>query len=183
MKNIRDEEFIRGTVPMTKFNIRSLITAYLGIEEGDKLLDIGGGTGSVSVECALQGAKVTSVEMKKDGCNLIRANAQKFGVQVRIINGKAPEVLPDEIFDKCFIGGSGGELKNIFAYLESHFKKGGILCASFITVKNLNCFLDLLKEYRYRNSEVNLIQTASMNENGLFKGENPIYIVRAVAYN
>ena len=41
MRWIRDEEFIRGKVPMTKFNIRVLTMAYLSIEEGDRLLDIG----------------------------------------------------------------------------------------------------------------------------------------------
>ena len=42
---------------MTKFNTRILTVAYLSIEEGDKLLDIGAGTGSVSIEAGLQGLK------------------------------------------------------------------------------------------------------------------------------
>ena len=45
MKWIKDEEFIRGSIPMTKFNIRVLNMAYLSIEEGDNLLDIGAGQG------------------------------------------------------------------------------------------------------------------------------------------
>ena len=39
MKNIKDSEFIRGEVPMTKFNIRSLSIAHLQIEKGDKKHD------------------------------------------------------------------------------------------------------------------------------------------------
>ena len=50
---------------MTKFNIRILNMAYLSIEKGDRLLDIGAGTGSISIEAALQGAKVWAVEKPK----------------------------------------------------------------------------------------------------------------------
>ena len=169
---------------MTKFNIRSLSIAYLQIEKGDKFLDIGGGTGSVSIEAALQGAEVSTVEFNEEASSLILENAKKFGVKINIILGKAPEALlsaeyKDLQFDKCFIGGSGGELKNIFNYLEGHLKKGGIICANFILIKNLNEFLELLPKYGYTEIEADLIQTASMGRAGLFKGENPVYIVRA----
>ncbi|UTC63941.1 precorrin-6Y C5,15-methyltransferase (decarboxylating) subunit CbiT [Treponema sp. OMZ 788] len=183
MKNIKDSEFIRGEVPMTKFNIRNLSLAHLQIEKGDRFLDIGGGTGSVSVEAALQGAEVSTVELNEEACSLILENAKKFGVKINLISGKAPEALvnyaSDAIFDKCFIGGSGGELKNIFDYLEGHLKKGGIICANFILIKNLNEFLELLPKYGYTEIETHLIQTAAMGKSGLFKGENPIYIVKA----
>ena len=169
---------------MTKFNIRSLSIAYLQIEKGDKFLDIGGGTGSVSIEAALQGAEVSTVEFDKTAYALIKENAKKIGVKINLILGKAPEALlsaeyKDLQFDKCFIGGSGGELKNIFDYLEGHLKKGGIICANFILIKNLNEFLELLPKYGYTEIEANLVQTASMGRAGLFKGENPVYIVRA----
>lgn len=169
---------------MTKFNIRNLSLAHLQIEKGDKFLDIGGGTGSVSIEAALQGAEVSTVEFNKEACCLITENAKKFGVKINLITGKAPEaLLSDEYkelhFNKCFIGGSGGELKNIFDYLKDHLKNGGIICANFILIKNLNEFLELLPKYGYTEIEAHLIQTASMGKAGLFKSENPIYIVRA----
>ena len=55
--SIADEEFIRGKVPMTKSEVRSLCLAKLNLPEDGILYDIGAGTGSVSVEAAVKGRK------------------------------------------------------------------------------------------------------------------------------
>lgn len=52
MYHIKDSEFIRGEVPITKEEIRWVSIGKLQIEEGDICLDIGGGTGSISIEMA-----------------------------------------------------------------------------------------------------------------------------------
>lgn len=180
MKWIRDEEFIRGKIPMTKFNIRILTMAYLSIVKEDRLLDIGAGTGSISIEAALQGAKVWSVEKNKDGIDIIDKNKSKFNVNINLIEGEAPKALPDIKFNKCFLGGSGGKLKEIFEYLDYHMEPKGILCGNFITLKNLNYFLQLLKAYEYTDIDVQLIQSSYMDKIGLMKGNNPIFIVKGV---
>lgn len=50
MKFIKDEEFIRGKVPMTKEEVRILSIAKLELEKDDKMLDVGAGTGSISIQ-------------------------------------------------------------------------------------------------------------------------------------
>lgn len=183
MKWIKDEMLVRGSIPMTKFNIRILTIGYLEIEEGDRLLDIGAGTGSISIEASLQGAKVWAIEKEEEGVELIGKNNNKFSTNINIIHGYAPDNLPDTVFSKCFIGGSRGRLKEIFKYLNTHLEKDGILCGNFITLKNLSKFTDLLSEYKYKNIETNLIQTSSIDKIGLLKGENPIFIVKGVKTN
>lgn len=165
---------------MTKFNIRALTIAHLSIEQGDKLLDIGAGTGSVSIEAALQGAEVWSIERETEGVELIEANAQKFNTRVNIIKGLAPRDLPDLTFDKCFIGGSGGKLEEIFYYLENNLKKNGIVCANFIMIKNLNEFQTLLEKYNYKDIETELIQASYIDHIGLLRSQNPIFIIKGV---
>lgn len=180
MKWIRDEEFIRGDIPMTKFNIRILVIAHLAIEKGDRLLDIGAGTGSISVESALQGANVWAIEKEKEGVDIINKNSIKFNVNLNLIEGQAPENLPNIEFNKCFIGGSGGKLNGIFKYLETHLEAGGIVCGNFIRLKNLDNFIQFLEEYKYENIGVQLIQSSYMDKIGLMKGQNPIFIVKGM---
>lgn len=183
MKWIKDEEFIRGKIPMTKFNIRILTIAYLEIKEGDRFLDIGAGTGSVSIEAALHGAKTWAIEKEAEGIDLIRLNNNKFNTDINIIEGQAPRDLPPIKINKCFVGGSRGQLKDIFDYLEENLDHGGILCGNFITLKNLNEFTELLKKYNYSNIETGLIQTSYMDKIGLMKGQNPIFIIKGVKNN
>ena len=180
MKWIRDKDFIRGKTPMTKFNIRALNMAYLSIEEGDVFLDIGAGTGSISVEASLQGAKVYAIEKDKEAIELLYRNKKKFSVDMEVIGGTAPKDLPCLKVDKCFIGGSSGQLSRIFEYLEHYLKKDGILCGNFIKLRNLEEALRYLKEYNYKDIDVQLIQTSYMDEKGLLKGNNPIFIIKGV---
>ena len=183
MKWIKDEDWIRGNIPMTKFNIRILTLGYLAIEKGDRFLDIGAGTGSVSIECALHGAQVWAIERQQQGIDLIKANNEKFGAGVHIIKGQAPEDLPNMKFNKCFIGGSGGKLDGIFSYLNKNLDHKGIVCGNFITLNNANLFINLLKEYNYTHIETQLIQVSYMDNIGLMKGQNPIFIIKGVKNN
>ena len=68
---IPDSEFIRGDVPMTKEEIRILSISKLQLTVGDCLLDVGAGTGSVSIEMArlLPESTVYAVEQKEKHWN------------------------------------------------------------------------------------------------------------------
>ena len=84
---IRDEAFIRGQIPMTKFTVRAVTMALLDIEPWDVFVDIGAGTGSISVQAALLGADVFAIEQVQEGVELIQRNAKQFGLDIHIIHG------------------------------------------------------------------------------------------------
>ncbi len=165
---------------MTKKAIRVLSVSYLDIEEGLKVLDIGSGTGSISLQCALFGGRVTAIERKEEAVELLKENAKVQNLDLELIHGLAPKDLPKESFDRVFIGGSAGNLEGIFTYLDEYLLPGGILVGNFITLKNTWKMYDLLKQFNYKEVEVELVQTAKLDHLGLLKGENPIYIMKGV---
>lgn len=116
-----DSSFIRGSVPMTKREIRALSILTLHIRPDDILYDIGAGTGSVSVEMALSAENgfVYAIECTPEGCSLIEANRKKFGLHnLKVISGTAPEALNGlPVPDAAFIGGSKGKLEEIIGFL------------------------------------------------------------------
>ena len=70
---IPEESFLRGRVPMTKSEVRSVILSKLSVKEEDIVYDCGAGTGSVSVELALAAGKgrVYAVDCDPEGIELI----------------------------------------------------------------------------------------------------------------
>ena len=86
---LADEKFIRGNVPMTKAEIRALVMVKAGIRPEDTVVDIGAGTGSISIEAALAATKgkVYAIERNPEGVELIRRNAEQFTVKHRMLCG------------------------------------------------------------------------------------------------
>lgn len=78
---ISDDCFIRGKIPMTKSEVRAVCISKLAVERDGICWDIGCGTGSVTVEMALQCAdgRVYAVDKSPEAEELTRQNAIKFG--------------------------------------------------------------------------------------------------------
>ena len=111
--------FLRGAVPMTKQMVRAAVLAQLGAAERGVYWDVGAGTGSVSVELAVQCRRgaVYAVERRSEACALIRANREKFCAwNLRVVEGRAPEALEElPAPEGVFVGGGGGALDAIVA--------------------------------------------------------------------
>ena len=184
-QGIDDGEFIRGSVPMTKSEVRAITLSKLKIDRTMDILDIGAGTGSVSIEAALAGKRVTAVERDPEGVDLIKKNAEKFSLNnIDIIQGLAPIDLPSRTrYQRVFIGGSGGKLSPIFEYLNSALEPNGVVVANTITVENTGKILALLKEYNYRDIEivsVNISRNKKVGPVNMMMAENPITIISGV---
>ncbi len=90
---------------ITRRSVRAMTLAALGPRGGEMLWDIGGGSGSVSVEWCLNGGRAVTVEPRADRIANIAANIEGFGLagRMRALHGSAPEALaglppPDAIF-------------------------------------------------------------------------------------
>ena len=180
-KHIRDDEFTRDNIPMTKEDIRALCIARLALEHDSILYDIGAGTGSIAVEASLvsHDIRVYAVEKKSEGYVLINQNRCKFSCDnVFLINGEAPEAIeylpaPTHVF----IGGSGGRLKEI---IECVMKKNPFVRIVINTIA-LNSAAEVMRviEELDLDSEIISVNTAKAKKMGgydMMMGQNPVYI-------
>lgn len=93
---LRDEDFLRGKVPMTKEEIRLLSVAKLDIHPQDVIWDIGAGTGSVSIALAYAASEgmVYAIERNEEAVALLAENRKRLGAyNVQIRQATAPEGL------------------------------------------------------------------------------------------
>lgn len=183
---MRDEEMIRGNIPMSKMEVRATSLAFLDLYTAKSLLDIGAGTGSVGIEAARRHPhlKVTAIERVSEGIELIRTNAAQFGVTVNTIEALAPCDLGEETFDRVFIGGTGKQLNPILDWLkEKHLEDGGIIVVNTIAIESLGETLKALETSGFSEIEGSMIQASRLDNLGqyhYFKPLNPCYVIKAM---
>ena len=179
---MKDSEFIRGKVPMTKEEIRTISIDKLNLSDAKRFLDIGAGTGSISIEAAFKyrDLEVLSIERKDEAIELINKNIEKFNLNnIQVVQGYAP-IETNKKFDSIFIGGSGGNLEDIIKCSKNLLNENGTLVINCIILDTLYNSLSLLEKYRFDNVEtimVNIARLEKLGEGGYFKPLNPTYII------
>lgn len=180
---IPDELFIRGEVPMTKAEIRAVIISKLRLKDDQVVYDIGAGSGSVSVELALNSNMVYALERKEKALNLIKKNIENFKLDnIEVIKSEAPlkmEGLPKA--DRIFIGGSGGHLAEIIDQAEKKLNKRGRIVLTAVTLNTLTTAVEKLEALNYNLDIVNIAVTRTRNikKYKMFKALTPIYVISA----
>lgn len=183
---IPDDLFVRGSVPMTKEELRSVVIAKLRLKLGQIVFDIGAGTGSISVEVAFQAREgiVYAVERKEGAVNLIKENAANFGLNnIEFIQGEAPQALAAlPAPDRVVIGGSGGCLQEILKMVDKKLKNEGRIVITAITINTLNQAIEYLEYLQYQVDVCNIAvtRTKKVADYHMFTALNPVYIITAV---
>ncbi|PRX29845.1 cobalt-precorrin 7 C15-methyltransferase [Orenia metallireducens] len=180
---IPDSEFIRGEIPMTKEEVRTISLSKLRLKDDSIVYDIGAGTGSLTIESALLASKgrVYAIERETEGVDLIKSNAAKFQVSnLEVIQGSAPKALLDlpEV-DRVFIGGSGGKLEEILDVIDKKLKAKGRIVINAITLNTLNSSIKKLEElaYDFEICNIAVTRTRQVGDYQMLQGLNPVYII------
>ncbi|WP_027531231.1 bifunctional cobalt-precorrin-7 (C(5))-methyltransferase/cobalt-precorrin-6B (C(15))-methyltransferase [Bradyrhizobium sp. WSM3983] len=121
---------------ITKRPMRALALSALAPRLGERLWDIGAGSGSVSVEWALCGGTAIAIEAREDRAANARSNAAVFGLahRITVLTGQAPEALAAlDPPDAVFIGG-GLDLA-MFDSIWSRLAPGARLVAHAVTLE------------------------------------------------
>jgi precorrin-6Y C5,15-methyltransferase (decarboxylating) len=139
-----DEAFLQSKPKqglLTPAEVRAIALAQMDLGPRSIVWDIGAGSGSVAIEAAqiASGGTTYAIEMDIDDHNLIRSNADRFGVENLVsVLGRAPEAwdnLPPP--DSIFVGGSGREISHLCELAYDRLRPGGRLVANVGSIENL----------------------------------------------
>ena len=175
-----DEAFDRDETPMTKSEVRAISLSKLGLTQNAVVYDVGSGSGSVSVECALQAScgRVYAIEMKEKAIALTERNARKFGLSnLEVVAGRAPEAFETlEMPTHAFIGGSTGSMRGIIDSLLAKNPKIRIV-VNTVTLETLAELTEISKEFDFCDiAEVSVTKPRTLGRYRLMTAQNPVFI-------
>lgn len=181
-----DSSYQRGSVPMTKEEVRWLSLLKLRIGVKDTILDIGAGTGSVTVGAALLASQgtVTAVERNPEAVDLIRLNAEKAGAgNIQVLAGSAPDILTGlTLFNGIFVGGSGGNMGALIDWCALHLCPGGRMVINTVTLENSAEAALHVKNSLFEEIEIVQVSVAKGRNAGsltMMEAQNPVMILSA----
>ena len=185
---IPDELFYRvEDVPITKEDIRALVVSKLRLKEKSSAIDVGCGSGSITVEMCLQTkGKIYAIDFDEKAVELTRKNLQKFDVRAEVIFSKAQDVLtllPQ--VDAILIGGTSGEVERIVNLGVDRLNKGGRIVIDTVLIETMYRALTTINQANLEEVDVTqaIIAKARKVATGtMMLARNPIIIISATKH-
>ena len=185
---IPDENFERiDKVPITKEEVRTVQISKARLKPGQIIYDIGCGSGSISIEAALQiesSGKVLAIDFDENAIELTKKNAEKFQISnIITIFGNAKEKILDlEEADAIFIGGTGGDTKEIVELSQNKLKTGGRIVIGTILIETLSSVLQILEKLQFESvdiTQVTIAKSRKTTTGTMMLARNPVTIISA----
>jgi cobalt-precorrin-6B (C15)-methyltransferase len=191
-----DDLFARGDAPMTKSEVRAVTMSAARLRPRDRVLDVGAGTGSLTVEAALlcPEGHVVAVERDPAALDLLRVNVERFRVgNVTVVAGAAPEAvtgpatasgaaLAPSSFDCVLVGGSGGRLEAILDVAAELLRPGGRLVCNTVCLETTAKAAAALRRppwTAFSCSQVSVARGVSAGPLLRFEALNPVWVTAA----
>jgi cobalt-precorrin-6B (C15)-methyltransferase len=182
---IPDELFERTEdVPITKEDVRALAVSKLRLKEGFSAIDVGCGSGSITVELCLQTrGKVYGIDFDKNAVELTKKNLLKFGVDAEIVLGKAQDVLPTlpEV-DAIVVGGTWGDARQVIQLAVGRLKKGGRIVIDTILIETMYQALTAVNELQLIDvdvTQVTIAKARKVTTGTMMLARNPVMMISA----
>ena len=185
---IPDENFERTeSVPITKEEIRAIQISKARLSSGQTVLDIGCGSGSITVEAGLQvesDGKVIGIDLDPNAIELTNRNLKKFGVDnATLILGNAKEKISDlPEADAIFIGGTGGDTQEIVQLCEDKLKSGGRIVIGVILIETLYAVLQTIEKLKFDSIDITQITIGKSRKTStgtMMLARNPVTVISA----
>ena len=183
---IPDELFERvEDVPITKEEVRAVQISKARLKSGMVVYDIGCGSGSISVEAALQveeSGSVHAIDFDTKAIELTKKNIVKFNLENILVSfGNAKDIinsLPDA--DAIFIGGTGGDTKEIVELCENKLKSGGRIVIGIILIETLYSVLKTIENLKFTSIDITQITIGKSRKTStgtMMLSRNPVSVI------
>jgi cobalt-precorrin-6B (C15)-methyltransferase len=185
---IPDEFFERTEkVPITKEEVRVIQISKARLCPGQLVYDVGCGSGSISVEAAIQvesSGKVLAVDYDKNAIELTKKNIEKFELSnVSLIHGNAKEKIAElESADAIFVGGTGEDTAEIVGLCHDKLKAGGRIVIGTILIETLYTVLQILDKLQFNSvdiTQVTISKSRKTSTGTMMLARNPVTIISA----
>ena len=185
---IPDEFFERAEkVPITKEEVRVIQISKARLRPGQLVYDVGCGSGSISVEAAIQieeTGRVLAIDYNENAIKLTEKNLEKFGIaNVRPIFGNAKDEIPKlESADAIFIGGTGGDTAEIVEMCQNKLNQGGRIVIGTILVETLYAVLQVLDRLDFVETDITQVTISKSKKTStgtMMLAKNPVTIISA----
>ncbi|MCL1979994.1 MAG: precorrin-6y C5,15-methyltransferase (decarboxylating) subunit CbiE, partial [Proteobacteria bacterium] len=175
-----EDEIVHSRGLITKDEVRAATLHRLRLPARGVLWDIGGGSGSISLEAARLCPDLTIriIEKKKEEQANIRANIRRFGAySIQLVCGEAPEVLSGlPAPDRVFIGGSGQQLEAVIEAAAARLNEGGRVVINAVLKQTETTALACLERLEMRVSASTLSVSRRLPD-GELRAFNPITLI------
>jgi cobalt-precorrin-6B (C15)-methyltransferase len=183
---IPDELFERAQdIPITKEEVRALVMSKLRLKEDFSVIDVGCGSGSITVELCLQmpSGKVYAIDFDEKATELTRQNLKKFGVEAEIILAKAQDILPSlPKVDAVIVGGTWGDTKGVIEASIARLKGGGRILIDTILIETMFAAIATINESNLIDVDITQVTIAKgrkVTTGTMMTARNPIIMISA----
>jgi cobalt-precorrin-6B (C15)-methyltransferase len=184
---IPDDAFERSeNVPITKEEVRVIQISKARLCPGYTVYDIGCGSGSISIEAAIQveSGRVIAIDYDTNAIELTKKNIEKFGLtNISVIFGNAKEKILDlDLADAIFVGGTGGDTKEIVKICQDKLKSGGRIVIGIILIETLYSVLQVLEKLQFDSvdiTQVTISKSKKTSKGTMMLARNPVTIISA----
>ena len=184
---IPDDAFERSeNVPITKEEVRVIQISKARLCPGYTVYDIGCGSGSISIEAAIQveSGRVIAIDYDANAIELTKKNIEKFGLtNISVIFGNAKEKISElDLADAIFVGGTGGDTEEIVNLCQDKLKSGGRIVIGIILIETLYSVLQVLEKLQFDSvdiTQVTISKSRKTSKGTMMLTRNPVTIISA----